>query len=236
MTTSIAHEYEAEVAARFDELQARFKRVVPDDDARLRALVSTLEPLRGKRILDLGCGKGRFASRLAEGGAEVVGIDLSAGMLEEAEGLNRVRCSASRLPFASASFDAVVAVEVFEHLEAIDPALSEARRVLRDGGILAIVDKNAASLNAHRPWLPSLAVKWIDQRRGRWMYRHDERVRERWFWPRRLSIRLRRDFEDVSVRYLLSPNEADRWVFRQFPAARLMTVWSAKVAVAGRAA
>ena len=70
----------------------------------------------GRRVLDLGCGKGRFATRLAESGAEVVGIDLSAAMLAEAKGLARVRGSARRLPFASATFDAVVAVEVFEHL------------------------------------------------------------------------------------------------------------------------
>jgi len=227
-------DYEAEVAACFDLLQARFKRVVADDDARLQALLSTLEPLRGKRILDLGCGKGRFACRLAEAGADVVGIDLSAKMLEEAGGLDRVRCSARRLPFASGAFDAVIAIEVFEHLESVDDALCEARRVLRVGGSLAIIDKNAASLNALRPWLPSLAVKWIDQRRGRWMYRHDGPVRERWFWPWRLRERLRKDFDDVCVHYLLSPPEAGRWIFERIPCARLMTVWTAKVA--GRAA
>ncbi len=227
MTTAA---YEAEVAARFDALQLRFKSVVASDDTRLQAILALLGPLQGLRVLDLGCGKGRFAARLAEAGAEVVGIDLSAKMLKLAEGLDRVRCSARRLPFASGSFDAVIAVEVLEHLETIDDALKEVRRVLRVGGCVAIVDKNAASLNALRPWLPSLAVKWIDQRRGRWMYDHGGRVRERWFWPWRLRNRLRQDFEDVRVHYLLSPPEAEWWVFQQVPCSRLMTVWTAKVA------
>ena len=142
--------HEAGVGLRFDQLHRRFKREVAADDVRLCALRACLEPLHGRRVLDLGCGKGRFAARLAESGAEVVGIDLSAAMLAEAEGLARVRGSARRLPFAAATFDAVVAVEVFEHLAAVDAVLREVRRVLQPGGVVVIVDKNAYSMNARR--------------------------------------------------------------------------------------
>lgn len=222
--------HEAEVAAQFDRQRQRFKRTVAGDDVRLHALTTRLGPLRGRRVLDLGCGKGRFARPLAEAGAEVVGIDLSAGMLAEAVGFAAVRGSARRLPFAAATFDAVVAVEVFEHLDAIDQVLSEARRVLRPGGVLAIVDKNAGALNADRPWLPSLVVKAIDQRRGLWMYPSDSPVRERWFWPGRFRTRLGRWFENVQIDHLLSPQEAERRIFRQIPRARLLTLWTARVA------
>lgn len=223
--------HEAEVGRRFDSLQARFKREVSGDDVRLRAICASLEPLRGRRVLDLGCGKGRFARRLAEGGAEVVGIDLSAAMLAEAEdGFGRVRGSARRLPFAAATFDAVIAVEVFEHLAAIDAVLNEVRRVLRPGGIVAIVDKNAGALNADRPWLPSALVKRIDERRGLWMYPAGGPVRERWFWPGRFQRRLGRGFEEVRVAHLLSPREADRRLFRWVPQARLLTLWTARAA------
>ncbi len=54
-------EHEAVVASRFDALHGRFKRVLDDDDPRLRGVVDSLWPLAGRRILDLGCGKGRFA-------------------------------------------------------------------------------------------------------------------------------------------------------------------------------
>jgi len=223
---TIAHE--AVVADRFDRLHGRFKPNVAEGDGRLRAVRERLEPLRGRRLLDLGCGKGRFAAHLRAAGAEVIGLDRSAAMLAGAEGLPRVLASALRLPFAASAFDGVFAVEVFEHLTRIDDVLIELRRVLRPGGILAIVDKNAGSLNAGRPWLPNLAVKWIDERRGLWMYPSDSKVRERWFWPREFRRRLGRHFEDVAFSHLLSPSESGLALFRRVPSARLMTLWSAR--------
>ncbi len=221
--------HEAEVRARFDLLQQRFQRAVAPDDVRLGALLGCLGALEGRRILDLGCGKGRFARHLTAAGAEVVGLDLSAAMLAGAEGLDRVRGSARRLPFADAAFDAVVTVEVFEHLAAIEQVLREARRVLRPGGVLAIVDKNAGALNGQRPWLPNLALKWLDEKRGRWMYPSGGPVRERWFWPERLARHLRHAFVDVQVEFLLSPEESRRRLFRMVPRTRLLTLWSARV-------
>lgn len=219
--------HESEVGARFDLLQARFQREVPAEDVRLRALLGCLKPCEGRRILDLGCGKGRFAARLRSAGARVVGLDLSASMLAAASGLDRVRASARRLPFADGTFDAVVAVEVFEHMAAIDAVLVEVRRVLRPGGRLAVVDKNAGSWNARRPWLPNLAVKWLDEKRGRWMYPSGGPVRERWFWPGAFRRGLAAIFENVRVEHLLSPAEEGARFFRHVPGARLMTLWTA---------
>ncbi len=225
--------HDAIVAARFDQTASRFKAEVATEDVRLRSVLTALGPLDGSLILDLGCGKGRFASHLIDGGARVVGLDLSSAMLAKARGLDRVKASARRLPFADATFDAVVAIEVLEHVGAIDRVIDEARRVLKPGGRLAIVDKNAGSLNAKRPWLPSLAVKWIDERRGLWMYPSGGPVSERWFWPRRLAKRLGRDFESIRVEFLLRPEEAGHRVFRALPQARLMTLWSARVGEGG---
>jgi 2-polyprenyl-6-hydroxyphenyl methylase/3-demethylubiquinone-9 3-methyltransferase len=122
----------------------------------------------------------------------------------------------------------VIAVEVFEHLPpaAIDEVLGEVWRVLRPGGTIAILDKNAASWNDRRPWLPNLAVKWIDERRGRWMYPSGGPVREHWFWPRGFARRLGRLFSAVAVTHLLSPREAGRPLFDRLPRARLFTLWS----------
>jgi SAM-dependent methyltransferase len=222
--------HEAVVAARFDALQSRFKHVVGVDDSRLGALLTHLEPLGGRAVLDLGCGKGRFASRLVERGARVVGLDLSIKMLSVARGLPRVRGSACRLPFASGIFEAVIAVEVFEHLPsaALGATLREIRRVLAPGGLVAIIDKNAGSWNAGRPWLPNLAVKWLDERRGRWMYPARSPVRERWFWPHGLRRVIEREFATARVEFLLSPEEARTALFRRVPRTRRMTLWTAR--------
>jgi 2-polyprenyl-6-hydroxyphenyl methylase/3-demethylubiquinone-9 3-methyltransferase len=221
--------HEAAVAFRFDILHGRFKRSLLRDDFRLRGILQTLGPVRDLRILDLGSGKGRFARALEELGARVVGMDLSSAMLSEAAGLDRVRATARRLPFRDGSFDAIIAVEVFEHIDARFrlATIAEARRVLRPGGTLAVVDKNVASLNALRPWLPAVAVKRIDEYRGRWMYPRGGPVRERWFWPGGLQAELRGLFEHVRIVHLLSPEEAGWLVFRLVPAARLMTLWVA---------
>jgi len=223
--------HEAEVAFRFDVLHHRFKPSIAGDDYRLRGIENVLEPVRGKRILDLGCGKGRFSRALQARGARVVGLDLSAEMLAEATGVRRVRATARRLPFGPRTFDAIIAVEVFEHLDPRSRNLvfEETRRVLRADGVLAIVDKNIAALDVRRPWLPSALVKRIDEYRGRWMYPARGPVRERWFWPSGFRAELRRWFEDVRIVRLLSPVEERSWLFRRLPAARLMTLWSARV-------
>lgn len=230
MTKSLsAAEHEAEVETRFDLLNSRFKREVPPDDIRLDAIRRVIEPFGSCRILDLGCGKGRFAARLAEDGANVVGLDLSTAMLAEAVDLDRVRASARRLPFADEAFDVVAAIELFEHLHGIDDAIVEARRVLRPGGLLAVIDKNAGSLNAKRPWLPNLAVKWLDTKRGRWMYPDKGPVRERWFWPKVFARRLMvAGFEDVRIAYPLRPEESRSSLFQRYPGARLLTLWTAR--------
>jgi SAM-dependent methyltransferase len=223
-------EHEAVVASRFDALHERFKRELAEDDPRLSGVVDRLRPLVGRRVLDLGCGKGRFARALGERGASVVGLDLSAAMLAEANDVDRVRASARRLPFEPATFDGVVAVEVFEHLapRSLDDVCGEVRRVLRPGGTLVVVDKNACSWNARRPWLPSVAVKWIDEQRGLWMYSHRDRVREHWFRAGELQRRLRRWFSEVQVEYLLSRAEQGRFPFQHVPGTRLFVLWAAQ--------
>jgi 2-polyprenyl-6-hydroxyphenyl methylase/3-demethylubiquinone-9 3-methyltransferase len=146
-------------------------------------------------------------------------------------GFSRVRGSARRLPFARAAFDVAIAVELFEHLHpaALDSVLRELVRVIRPGGTVAIIDKNAASWNARRPWIPNLALKWIDEQRGLWMYPRGGPVRERWFWPGGFAGRLGRFFSDVRVAHLLSPDESAHTLFVRVPRSRLLTLWSAHV-------
>src|ERR1700761_4914847 len=75
------------------------------------ALVATLQPRRGARVLDLGCGAGRHARQLASKGYDITGIDLSAHSIAEArkaEGPHlRFRRQDMRLPFGRGRFDYV---------------------------------------------------------------------------------------------------------------------------------
>jgi ubiquinone/menaquinone biosynthesis C-methylase UbiE len=94
-----------------------------------------------ERVLDLGGGDGRLAPELAA--AELTIADVSAVALERA----RRRVPRARLthvepdrplPFEDSSFDLVLCADVLEHVRDVQLLLSEARRVLRPGGRLAV--------------------------------------------------------------------------------------------------
>ena len=95
-----------------------------------------------RRVLDLGTGEGQLARRLAADRSDtealVVGLDSSAAQLANARaeggGPCWVRASGERLPFAAASFDAVVCCLVIEHAADPDALLAEAVRVVGEGG------------------------------------------------------------------------------------------------------
>jgi len=91
------------------------------------------------RVLDLGCRSGALTRHFLEGNS-VVGLDVDRGALEKAAalGIEPVHADVEEpLPFEDASFDVVVAGELFEHLQFPDALVSEIRRVLRHGGVLA---------------------------------------------------------------------------------------------------
>jgi SAM-dependent methyltransferase len=100
----------------------------------------------GRRVLDVGCGEGELAVRLAGLGAQVTGVDASAPMIAaararaERSGLVVTFCEgrADALPFPAASFDLVVAVTVLCFIEDALPTFREVSRVLAPGGQFVI--------------------------------------------------------------------------------------------------
>ena len=113
------------------------------EDRRMETLLRLLEVQPGERLLDIGCGSGWFGDRCQRKGVDVWALDI--GRTGVAGAKARFPQAATYqvgdlyyLPFATASFDAVVLSEVVEHLENIDAAIAEARRVLRPGGRLLV--------------------------------------------------------------------------------------------------
>jgi SAM-dependent methyltransferase len=110
---------------------------------------------RGRRVLDLGCRSGAFTQHFLEGN-DVVGLDVDRVALEKAAelGIEPVVANVEEpLPFPDASFDAVVAGELLEHLQFPDALVAEARRVLRPGGVLVGSVPNAFRLQSRLRFL-----------------------------------------------------------------------------------
>lgn len=95
------------------------------------------------RILEVGCGTGHWLALLAKREPLVVGIDLSARMLEQANpALGRARLLRGRaeaLPFQSRSFDRIFCINAFHHFSDKATFVYEASRLLRpEGGLLTV--------------------------------------------------------------------------------------------------
>jgi ubiquinone/menaquinone biosynthesis C-methylase UbiE len=109
--------------------------------------------VRGKRVLDVGCGTGRHSVWLAQRGADVVGVDFSKGMLAKAcERAGRAGVAAeffvhdaSRpLPLAARSFDVVLSCLVLEHVKDLDGFFRQLARVCRRDGEVVVTAMHPA--------------------------------------------------------------------------------------------
>ena len=107
------------------------------------ALLFLVQDCNAKQILEVGCGTGYWLTVLQSVTPRIYGLDLSLGMLQQVcqrERQFHLTCSdASRLPFSASSFDLVFCVNALHHFTHPSLFISEARRVLRPGGVLAII-------------------------------------------------------------------------------------------------
>ena len=127
---------------------------------RIAWAVSQLDPQPGERILEIGFGAGVAIRRLSKVISDgwVAGVDSSAVMVRLASRQNKAairegrvvlrQAPAEALPYSDGFFDKVMAINSF-HIW-VDPAagLSQIRRVLKNGGVIAIVEQPIASVSA----------------------------------------------------------------------------------------
>ncbi len=109
-------------------------------------LMRIVDPKRDQRILDLACGQGFFTAHFAASGAEIVGVDISAELIQTAKKKIRVPnvvfevSSANKLGFLKdASFDTVVSVLATQNIKELDETFAECQRVLKPGGRIILV-------------------------------------------------------------------------------------------------
>jgi ubiquinone/menaquinone biosynthesis C-methylase UbiE len=178
-------ELRARIQSSFDQAagdEEHFPSTIDPRIYHVRLIRDHLGALAGKRVLDAGCGKGRFARVLQqrEPACEIWGLDISEEMLRFVpEGIHTRAGSMTELPFEDGFFDAAYATESLEHAVEIEKAVSELCRVVKPGGRIAIIDKNAEQ------WGKLQTPEW-----------------ERWFTRKGLERLLRRHCREVSSRYI----------------------------------
>lgn len=212
----------------FDEQVDIFPETISQDDEQIKRISSLVKNMKGKAILDVGCGKGRFVNFFSNRAKEIVGIEPAKKLLEEGKKkypkLKLLPGSATEIPFPDNTFDVVLCVEVLEHVPEIDEALKEMKRVLKKAGELIIIDKNLSGLSQDLP-MPSFLYKWLMEITNRWMYSKDFPFREQWFRPGYLKKLLQANgFKHVEISYLNTKKRA--WQF--IPSLSYFAVWYGK--------
>ena len=175
----------AAIRAFFNEAAADEEHYPSTIDPRIlhvKVVLEHLGDLNGKRVADVGCGKGRFARIVKERnpGASVVALDLAEAMLRPIPAeIERVAASMTALPLATEAFDGAYATESLEHAVDIPAAVAELARIVKPGGRIVIIDKNAEA------WGRLKTPEW-----------------ERWFGRKELEKLLARHCREVTSRPL----------------------------------
>ena len=144
----------------YDTLMAR------GDDAGMYARRAALvSDLRGD-VLEIGCGTGMMFEHYAAEGVRVRAVDNDDAFLERARtrvrpNVELVKADARHLPFADESFDAVVACLVFCSIPGPEVAFAEAKRVLRPGGELRLIEHVASDRAVPRALMHAADPVWL---------------------------------------------------------------------------
>lgn len=161
--TSFLDAYLWRVKLDFDDDSVEWFGTIKEDDGRVQAILGFLGDCNGRKVIDIGCGKGRFIrvlqSRFPQG--QYYGMDISAEMLKHCpEGVVTSVGNMLNIQYPDSTFDCVYSVEAIEHAINIEGAVREMVRILKPRGRIVIVDKNVDRLGALKlkSW-----EKWFDR-------------------------------------------------------------------------
>ncbi len=143
-------EQNARVLDQFNKQAASYAALISrSKNTSLAAFLDAVKPVRADRMLDVGCGTGRFAVAVAPLVAQVVGVDLTAAMLEQArrlqadsqiENIEWQQADVTELPFADGEFTLVTSSAMLHHVASPARVMAEMRRVCAPGGRIFISD------------------------------------------------------------------------------------------------
>jgi SAM-dependent methyltransferase len=146
-TRSFSYEWQRFWHTQLDSFTGRH-----DTRDRLQASLNfPLAELRGKRVLDAGCGMGRFAEIVLNHQGEYIGLDYSFAVdaayanVGTRPGVHLVQADVFRLPFADDTFDLVMSLGVLHHTPDPRGAFASLPRVLKPGGRLSITVYDAGN-------------------------------------------------------------------------------------------
>lgn len=131
------------IARHFDQTAHQYAPSIQQEDGRVKAILGELKNAR--RVLDAGCGKGRYANLIKQlyPHIEMHAVDVSDEMLRHvSQNIDTKKASIQSLPYPNGVFDCVYCVETLEHVPNPEAAINEMVRVLAPGGRLVIIDKN----------------------------------------------------------------------------------------------
>lgn len=201
-------EIENKIIHRFDEFCSIFPEEINSYDFRVKAVLEFLGGPSNKKILDLGCGKGRFSRKIKDYGfLNIIGVDPSIELIKIAEKNNKdikfIQASATGMPFKNNEFDFLICVETLEQIPNTEKAIQEMARVLKPGGKVLVIDKNILSLHPSY-FVPTFFWKIFLENTNKAFYSKNFVFKVKYFIPWKLNKIFKKYFLKTKISFIRS--------------------------------
>jgi len=134
------------IYAMYNNRPYTFQKNILKEDGRYIVISKLAHADKPLKVLDVGCGTGRYLKNLLEDAPQntYFAVDFSQQVLDQIEEKEIIKCWGRhcQLPFSDNEFDYVYSCEAFCHVIDIESGIREMVRVTKEGGVIAIVDKN----------------------------------------------------------------------------------------------